>query len=191
MSLLEDYRTDLVRTLTARSRRILDRPEKRIAAVLVPLVQVDEAPHLLFIRRAMTLPHHQGQIAFPGGTHRLGDADLVDTALREAQEEIGLDPTNVSVLGILDDHETMGSGFVITPVVGLISHPQGWRPAPAEVDAIFTVPVRVLRADGVERQELWDFGRHRHPVDLYDVQGHIIWGATHRITKSLLALLPS
>lgn len=83
----------------------------------------------------------------------------------------------------------MGSGFVITPYVGLAPHPYPFRPAPAEVDAIFTVALRTLRAPGAERRELWDFGGRRLPVDTYPVNGHVIWGATQRITRNLLQVL--
>jgi 8-oxo-dGTP pyrophosphatase MutT (NUDIX family) len=168
---------------------VRDCPDKTVAAVLVPLLLVEGDAHLLFTRRATTLPHHQGQVAFPGGTTHPDDADLLATALREAHEEIGLDPRHVTILGALDDLETVSSRFVITPFVGLVPHPYEWRASPDEVDAIFTVPVRRLVARGTERQEQWDFGGSRHPIDLYEVDGHIIWGATHRITRNLLALL--
>jgi 8-oxo-dGTP pyrophosphatase MutT (NUDIX family) len=86
--------------------------------VLVPLVPVGDAIHLLFIRRAADLAHHRGQIAFPGGRQEPSDASFVDTALREAHEEIGLRPNDVRVLGTLDDIETMTSRFLITPIAG-------------------------------------------------------------------------
>jgi hypothetical protein len=78
---------------------------------------------------------------------------------------------------------------VITPVVGVVPHPYPWRPCPHEVDAIFTVPLRILEAPETSRRELWDFGGTRLPIDLYAVDGHVIWGATQRITRSLLHLM--
>jgi len=186
----EQLACDLAQALAARVRRVLSRPDKRVAAVLVPLLAVEGEPSLLYTRRSSLLPHHQGQVAFPGGTHRAdADADLTATALREAQEEIGLDPADVRVLGILDDIETVGSRFVITPVVGLAPHPYPWRPCPDEVDAIFTVAVRRLQTPGAARQETWDFGGHSVPIDTFPVDGHVIWGATRRITLNLLEVL--
>ena len=182
----------LARVLAGRRRLVLTRPEKTPSAVLVPLLVVDGEPHLLFTRRGNHLPHHRGQVAFPGGRHHPGqDPDLQATALREAAEEIGLAPADVHLLGALDDIETVASQFVITPFVGAVPHPYPWRPSPGEVDAIFTVPIRALQAPGAERHELWDFGGRRVPIETYPVDGHVIWGATQRITRNLLHLLPA
>ncbi len=179
----------LATTLAARSRIQLAPPDKRVAAVLVPLLDVDGALHVLYTRRAATLAHHQGQVAFPGGTREPGDADLARTALRETYEEIGLRPDDVHLLGTLDDIETMASRFVITPFVGIAPHPYAWRPAPDEVDAIFTVPLAALTAPDAERSELWDFDGRSVPIRLFPVGGQNIWGATHRITRNLLEVL--
>jgi 8-oxo-dGTP pyrophosphatase MutT (NUDIX family) len=179
----------LATTLAARSRIQLAPPDKRVAAVLVPLLDVDGELHVLYTRRAATLPHHQGQVAFPGGTREPGDVDLSRTALRETYEEIGLRPDHVHLLGSLDDIETMASRFVITPFVGVAPHPYAWRPAPDEVDAIFTVPLSTLAAPDAERSELWDFDGRSVPIRLFPVGGQNIWGATHRITRNLLEVL--
>lgn len=188
--MVEDLVTHLARALAARSRGVLECSGKAVAAVLVPLLTIEGEPHLLFTRRSRQLSRHRGQVAFPGGRHHPGeDADLEATALREAEEEIGIAPAHVRLLGALDDIETVSSRFVITPFVGLVPYPYTWRPAPDEVDTIFTVPLRVLGAPGAERQELWDFGGRRVPIDTYPVDGHIIWGATQRITRSLLQVL--
>jgi 8-oxo-dGTP pyrophosphatase MutT (NUDIX family) len=176
--------------LHARPRTVLSPPGKTAAAVLVPLLALDGEPGLLFTRRSNHLPHHQGQIAFPGGRHHPGeDPDLLTTALREAEEEIGLAPTDVQLLGALDDIETMATQFVITPFVGVIPYPYEFRPCPSEVDVIFTVPLRVLQAPDALRREQWDFGGRDVAIDTYPVDGHVIWGATQRITRNLLAVL--
>lgn len=186
----DEMRDALTARLAARERLVLAPGDRTAAAVLVPLLAVEGEPSLLFTRRASTLPHHQGQVAFPGGRHHAGeDADLRATALREAHEEIGLAPGDVTVLGILDDIETVATRFVITPFVGLVPHPYAWRPHPGEVDAIFTVPLRVLGAPETARQELWDFGGRQVPIETYPVDGHVIWGATQRITRNLLDVL--
>jgi 8-oxo-dGTP pyrophosphatase MutT (NUDIX family) len=163
--------------------------ERTRAAVLVPLQCVDGAVHVVYTRRAQTLPHHRGQVAFPGGTRTPADATLEATALREAAEEVGLRPADVRVLGRLDDIETVSSRFLITPFVGIVPHPYAWAPCPDEVDTIFTVPVTRLLDPLSERRELWDFGGRVLPIDHFPIDGQVIWGATHRITRNLLALV--
>jgi 8-oxo-dGTP pyrophosphatase MutT (NUDIX family) len=179
----------LARELAARRRITLPRSDTTAAAVLVPLLAVDGALHVLFTRRAASLPHHQGQVAFPGGVVQPDDGDMEATALREAGEEIGLRPADVRLLGRLDDIETVASRFRITPVVGVAPHPYSWRPCPREVDVIFTAPLRDLAAPGAEREELWDFDGHPRPIRSFAVADHTIWGATHRITRNLLDVL--
>lgn len=180
----------LAAALATRPRVTLAPADKTPAAVLVPLLTVDGESHLLFTRRTNSLSHHRGQVAFPGGRHHPAeDPDLQTTALRETHEEIGVPPAHVRLLGALDDIETTGSGFVITPFVGVLHHPYAWQPAAAEVDAIFTVPVRDLQAPDAWREELWDFGGRRVPIESYPVDGHVIWGATQRITRNLLRVL--
>jgi 8-oxo-dGTP pyrophosphatase MutT (NUDIX family) len=185
-----DLVPQLARKLDARVRRMLSPDGKTRAAVLVPLLPVDGAVHVLYTRRAASLPHHQGQVAFPGGTHDdRRDPTLVATALREAEEEIGLRAGDVRILGTLDDIETMTSRFVITPVVGLAPHPYAWVPSPREVDHIFTVPLATLLAPDAERRETWDFNGSAVPIALFSVAGQTIWGATHRITRNLLDVI--
>ena len=180
----------LADALAARPRLVLPPAGKTAAAVLVPLFPVGEDAHLLFTRRSNDLTHHRGQVAFPGGRHHPAeDTDLQATALREAREEIGLEPARVRLLGVLDDIETVSSGFVITPFVGVVPYPYPWTPHPGEVDAIFSVPIRVLLEPDAERQELWDFGGQQVPIETFPVDGHVIWGATQRITRNLLDVL--
>jgi len=180
----------LARALEARGRRTLVPEGKTRAAVLVPLLAVGGAVHVLYTRRAASLPHHQGQVSFPGGTHDPSrDESPVATALREADEEIGLRPGDVRVLGRLDDIETMTSRFMITPVVGLVPHPYPWTPCPREVDHIFTVPLASLLAPDAQHTETWDFDGQQVPIDHFAVQGQVIWGATHRITRNLLDII--
>lgn len=184
-----DLLVTLARELSARSRITLAPSAKTAAAVLVPLLAADDGVRVLFTRRAASLPHHQGQVAFPGGTCHADETDAESTALREAEEEIGLHPADVRLLGRLDDIETVGSHFRITPVVGIAPHSYAWCPCPREVDTIFTVSVAELLAPGAEREELWDFDGRKIPIRLFPVAGQVIWGATHRITRNLLDVL--
>jgi 8-oxo-dGTP pyrophosphatase MutT (NUDIX family) len=184
-----DLLASLARELRTRRRVVLAPSDKTAAAVLVPLLATDDGVRVLFTRRSSSLPHHQGQVAFPGGRCHPDEADAESTALREAEEEIGLRPADVRVLGRLDDIETVGSRFRITPVVGVAPYPYTWRPCPREVDSIFTVLLADLLAPGAEREELWDFDGQKIPIRLFPVAGQVIWGATHRITHNLLDVL--
>jgi 8-oxo-dGTP pyrophosphatase MutT (NUDIX family) len=159
----------------------------RHAAVLIPLVAADHDWEIVLTRRNRELPHHRGQIAFPGGSTDEGE-DCMQTALREAAEEIGLDPGIVHVLGCHDDIWTP-SGFVISPVVGVLGSTDGLRPNPAEVSRLFTVPLsffadesnahrQTMRHDGIDRE-----------VFFYQWDGETIWGATALMLRNLLGLL--
>lgn len=181
----------LAAALAARDRATLADDGRTRAAVLIPLQAADDDVHIVYTRRSADLPHHAGQVAFPGGTRDPGDVSLEATALREAHEEIGLAPSDVAILGRLDDIDTVASRFVISSFVGRVPHPYAWRPHPSEVDVIFTVPVRRLLAPDAERRELWDLDGRTVPISHFPVDDHVIWGATHRITRSLLDLLRS
>jgi 8-oxo-dGTP pyrophosphatase MutT (NUDIX family) len=187
---MADRWTQLATVLTERPRRPLAAPQATPSAVLVPLQVIGEGVHVVYTRRAQALPTHAGQVAFPGGMCDPAlDRDAAATALREAHEEIGLAPRDVQLLGPLDDISTVSSRFVITPWVGVIPHPYAWVPSAREVDAVFSVALERLRAPGAERRELWDFDGTPVPIDFFPIDGHVIWGATHRITRNLLDVL--
>jgi 8-oxo-dGTP pyrophosphatase MutT (NUDIX family) len=154
------------------------------AAVLVPLVERPAGLGLILTRKAGGLRRHAGQVAFPGGKVDAGDASPLAAALREAREEIGLDPAAVEVLGEIDGHET-ATGFAITPYVGIVA--PGFRPVPdgIEVEAAFEVPFDFLMDPANHRtgSRVWQ-GHLRHYYEM-PWQGHNIWGATARILKGL------
>ncbi|GAC1626138.1 MAG: hypothetical protein NVS9B10_13780 [Nevskia sp.] len=154
------------------------------AAVLIPILRRDSGDTLLLTRRAETLRQHKGQISFPGGRRDGRDASLADAALREAEEEVGLAPASVELLGYLDDYPTF-TGYCITPVVGLISGAFSPRIDPGEVAEAFEVPLDlVLAEDRFERKSL-----PRGGIDLpfYELQygDYRIWGATAGILWNL------
>ncbi len=171
--------------LQARPVRRLREPGAKPAAVLVPLYVAEGQLWVLLTRRADHLLHHPGQYAFPGGMRDEGDSDEVATALREAQEELGIPQESVMVLGALDDLLTV-TGFVISPVVGALPYPHQLQPDPREVAAVVPVPYAVVANPLlVEEQELsWRGKKLRSPVLHYGA--HRIWGATARILLDLV-----
>lgn len=166
-------------------------PPPRIAAVLVPLYRTAGEWHMLFTERSQEVADHKGQVSFPGGQSHPQDADLATTALRETQEEIGLDPSEVRVLGLLAPMLTV-TNFWVTPVVGAFDWPQPFHLAPVEVREVFGTPLRWL-ADASHME--WMEGKHpltgEHLITaIYaPYEGHTIWGATARIVLQVLEAL--
>jgi 8-oxo-dGTP pyrophosphatase MutT (NUDIX family) len=162
----------------------------RKAAVLIPLVCERGALSLLFTRRTDTVHDHKGQVAFPGGTVELQDPSMDDTALRETFEEIGIPPEEVCVLGRMPQYPTI-TGYMITPVVGLIPWPYDLRFSDQEVSRVFTIPLSWL-ADPENREEkemTFPDGRRERVVIFCPYQGEKVWGVTARITLSFLKVL--
>ncbi|WP_111431964.1 CoA pyrophosphatase [Rhodobacteraceae bacterium DSL-40] len=156
----------------------------RPASVLVPLVERGTSMNVILTRRAARLRHHPGQIAFPGGKQDAGDASPLAAALREAHEEIGLEPGDVTVLGTFDAHETV-THFLISPFVGLVSPAFEPRIDRTEVDETFEVPLAFL-LDPANLQ-IHRFRRMGHWRHYYAIPygPHYIWGATARMLKAL------
>lgn len=167
----------------------------RRAAVLLPLYARNRRPYLLFTRRSATLAAHSGEISFPGGSHDATDLTLAATALREAHEEIGLAPESVRVLGTLAPVFTVVSNFLITPIVGWLgpasSLPTPFSPNPAEVAEVIEAPVADLADPAIFHAEQWMRNGRPHPVYFYDLGPYRIWGATARVLRQLLELLPA
>lgn len=166
------------------------RPQARKAAVLLALFDQDGETHLAFIRRASTLSAHSGEIAFPGGAVEAEDSSPVTAALREAYEEIGLDPARVEVLGILSPVFTVVSNFLITPVVGFL--PQGLGALnlqPSEVTELILVPLDGLADPAILHTEEWTRGGMTRTVYFYNYGRYTIWGATARMLNILLNTL--
>jgi 8-oxo-dGTP pyrophosphatase MutT (NUDIX family) len=154
------------------------------AAVLVPLFEDDAGDlHAVFTRRKDDLKRHAGEISFPGGRRDEGEA-LVDTALREAHEEIGLPPADVHVIGALPPTPTFVTNYAIYPFVGLIEAGFAWVLAHAEVAEVLELRLEELRAGYGERRLVRRGIPFRTPT--YEAGGHVIWGATARILAELL-----
>jgi len=156
------------------------------AAVLLPLYGWGDDPGLVFTERRADLRRHAGEISFPGGRRDEADADLAATALREAEEEIALDPAAVELVERLPTTGTFVTGYRIHPFVGRIPDPGelDLAPNPAEVETLLTFSLELLR-DGYAMRRLVRRGVPIH-TPTYEVEGHLIWGATARILGDLL-----
>jgi 8-oxo-dGTP pyrophosphatase MutT (NUDIX family) len=163
------------------------------AAVLIALIddngEQNEYPskglQVLLTKRASHLKHHPSQISFPGGKAELSDKDLVETALREAQEEIGLNPKAVTVLGQLPSYEII-SGYQVTPIVAIIDSIQAYQKDDNEVDEVFHVPLKhFLQDENHHTVVSYRNGRH-HNVHFYPYRQYNIWGATAAMMKDLV-----
>jgi 8-oxo-dGTP pyrophosphatase MutT (NUDIX family) len=175
--------------LAGRPRRVVPPGPLVRAAVLVPIVDRAGEANLVFAQRTHRVGHHAGQISFPGGRIDPGDADDLAAALREAHEEVGLDPLLVEPLGLLDDTETFATQFVITPWVGVVRRPVAWQPDGEEIETVIEVPVAALLDAGCFRVERWERDGVARDVYFYDYRGDTIWGATARILKQYLDLV--
>ena len=171
-----------------KKRRIID--EKLIpSAVLVPLFYDKGSLHILFTKRSSEVNFHKGQVCFPGGSPEPHDLNLLQTALREAEEEIGLKAKDVEILGELDDNLTLTSGYIISPFVALVSHPYPFKLDRKEVEEIFSVPLLALMGEANFRQDYYPNEDKSGPGYAYEYEGHIIWGATARILKQFIELV--
>jgi 8-oxo-dGTP pyrophosphatase MutT (NUDIX family) len=162
------------------------------AAVLIPLFERRGELHIVYIRRSDHVASHRGQVAFPGGRVDPVDATLLDAALREAHEEVGIPPSIVQVIGALPTMQTTTSGIVVAPFVGVIPSDAPLRPQLSEVAQIFDVPLTALRDPHFRGDYEWKTEgpaarSSKFPAILYG--GQTIWGLTLRITLNLLELL--
>ena len=156
------------------------------SAVVMPIFLRDGEYHIIFTKRSHRVKVHKGEISFPGGAYEEEDETLLNTALRECDEEIGLGANAIEVVGELDDFPTIGSDYVISPYVAFVSWPYQVKLDPWEVDSIIEVPIAaLLNRNGVtEETELW----RDNPVTTfsYRYEGEIIWGASARILRQFL-----
>ncbi|MCX6059540.1 MAG: CoA pyrophosphatase [Chloroflexi bacterium] len=164
------------------------KPDTRLknAAVLVPLTYVMDEWHLLFTRRTERVESHKGQVSFPGGASEGGETPE-QTALREAEEEIGMKPADVQILGTLTKLITISS-FRVSPIVGVIPYPYAFKVEGFEVERVFTIPLLWL----ANKNNYWEFSMHeseRSLIAYHPYDGELLWGATARMTVNFLNIL--
>ena len=180
---------ELKKLLAQRQKQYITDNSRVSSAVLIPIYKKDGQYHIVFIKRTNTVKTHKGQISFPGGMRDTNDKTLLDTALRESLEEIGLRQEDAKVLGELDDEITTTSNFIVTPFVALIPWPYRFTPSKGEVDKVIEVPIPAL----LEKDSLKPYPEELNGEKIdsfaYHYQGTVIWGATARILNKLLDIV--
>jgi 8-oxo-dGTP pyrophosphatase MutT (NUDIX family) len=160
----------------------------RPAGVLIPIIERQKTLRVLLTERSADLRHHAGQVSFPGGGMEAHDADITATALREAHEEVGIQPHEVDIAGFLFPTPTV-TGFAVTPVIGFVRETFSLRVNPAEVETAFEVPLDFLMDHRNEEHSERDFQGTTFPVVTFHYDGHRIWGATASMLVTLRRLL--
>jgi 8-oxo-dGTP pyrophosphatase MutT (NUDIX family) len=157
------------------------------AGVLIPILMDNGVPKILFTKRTNKVEHHKGQISFPGGAVDEQDSSVEQTALREAEEEIGLLREDVELLGRIDDTLTRASGFIVHPFVGLIPYPYEFTINGIEVERLLMVPLSSFNVKDSKR--LVEFEGRVYLDEAYEYNGDLIWGATARMMKNFMEII--
>ncbi len=162
----------------------------RPAAVLIPFVHVHDVWHLLFTKRTNGLAKHQGEISFPGGAAEAADRDLIETAVRETCEEIGIPESKIKILGVLDPVPTV-SNYCVLPVVSVVEWPQMLEINHDEVENILLIPVEWLKTDGnwYEDDFFYEPGKSKKVIHYRDFEGEHLWGITARLALAAISYI--
>ncbi len=174
--------------LSGRPPKVWSEDHLTPAAVLIPLFLKEDQLHVLLTVRTERVETHKGQISFPGGVRESGDDDLLVTALRETEEEVGISPAQIEILGQLDQLVSV-TDFIITPYVGLIPYPHKLAPSEDEIAEILEVPLALFIDDANRHIKKLEYRGRPTTVYYFDYQGHTIWGVTARILVGFLELL--
>lgn len=169
------------RVLRHRKKERITGGNLKASAVLIPIFYDQGEYQILFTERSDAVVFHKGQVCFPGGTQEPSDSSLLQTALRESEEEIGLEAKDIEILGELDDMLTFVTNYVISPFVAFIPPPRSLKTNGREVKGAFSVPLSFLMDEANFKQGSY----------AYEYEGHIIWGATARILRQFIDLLRS
>lgn len=166
-------------------RKILNERGFHPAGVLVPFQNIHDEAYLLLTLRTDKVAQHKNQIAFPGGAFESNDKNILETALRETEEEIGIKSNEVEVWGLFDDYLTI-SFFKITPVVASVPYPYEFQLQENEIAEIFSVPFSIFLESKFFEEKVWEKNGHQYPVYYYYYKDYMIWGITAFIINSLV-----
>jgi len=180
---------ELKQVLSQRPKRYITDARYVPSAVLIPVYQKDGQYYILFIQRTERVKDHKGQISFPGGAYEEKDRTLVNTALREAAEEVGLKAGDTEILGELDDMLTIGSGYIISPFVAAIPWPYQFKVDNWETEEVIEVPLSVLLDKDCIRQGTDEIDGQEITTYFYHCRDKVIWGATARILNQFLDII--
>ncbi|MFC1870039.1 NUDIX hydrolase [Chloroflexota bacterium] len=175
--------------LARRQKRHIDSADRRPAAVLIPIYYKEGQYYILFTKRTDKVRVHKGEISFPGGAYEEEDGSLLNTALRESAEEVGLVAGDIEVLGELDDTLTQTSDYVVSPFVACIPWPYQFKVDGEEIEQLIEVPVAMLLDRSCLRQETRTEDDKIITSFFYHCYGHVIWGATARVLNQLLDVI--
>jgi 8-oxo-dGTP pyrophosphatase MutT (NUDIX family) len=184
-----DFKIAVADLLGKRHRKEMICPGLTSSAILMPFYEKEGRLSLLFTKRTNRVAHHKGQVSFPGGARDPKDRDLLDTALRETSEEIGIDTASVEVLGSLDETPTIASSYVITPFVGFLNRPPAFVLNEHEVERVIELPFENLLHTGFPRLEPLIIDGQPQQVMAYCYDGHVIWGATAKVVRQFLDII--
>lgn len=179
----------LKQALQRRQRNVINDSHRVPAAVLLPLYEEAGRYHLLFTQRTLKVKDHRGEVSFPGGVCRREDKSLLDTALRESFEEIGLVPKDVEILGALDDTPTSTTNYLVSPFLGVIPHPYTFCINADEVEQVIGIPLEVLLEEAEFSHKPSADKDKPAPEYRYVYRDTVIWGATARILKQFLDIV--
>jgi len=183
-----EFKEEIKEILSKRECKPLNRPDLACAAVLIPLFSREGKKYVLLTKRTNKVHHHKGQISFPGGRRKEGER-LWETALRETREEVGIERSQIEILGKLDQIQTI-SNFLVTPYVGIVSPPYLFIPNPEEVEEIIEVPLDfLLDESNIRIRNLNKEDGSRMEPRYYLYKDYVIWGATARILMNLREVL--
>ncbi|OGN98180.1 MAG: hypothetical protein A2Y89_02375 [Chloroflexi bacterium RBG_13_51_18] len=180
---------ELKKILARREKKHISDKRRLSSAVLIPIYQDAGEYNIIFIQRTMTVKEHKGQISFPGGTRDKEDKSLLETALRESEEEIGLHRKDATLLGELDDEITTTSNFIVTPFIASIPWPYTFKPSKAEVEKVISVPVKAVLDKKCLKPDTEILEGKKVASFAYYYRGTVIWGATARILNKLLEII--
>ncbi len=188
MNKMEEFESLIKSKLENRKELRLEYPGFRPSAVLMPFFFEDGEIKALFTIRHKDLKHHKGEISFPGGKKDHADKDLIDTALRETKEEVGIDRSQITILGRLDDLFTI-TRYIITPYIGIINGKFKIQTSDKEVFKVIKVPLYIFGRKGYFQEEAWKQNETTYPIFYYYWRRNIIWGATAYIMNQFIEVI--